>query len=141
MGGAAWVVPCVVGMLATAVLLGPSRLERSPSLEPSQNAVRVVTAGRELTAPSHEQVRSTTPAVDPDPDWAGPERDAVLRALALTKDARVRDVTPFAQTLCGQVQASPGQAFRRFAYARTARLGALDDGGAEFARTFADLCR
>lgn len=141
MGRATWIVPCVLVVVGAAVILGPLRHERSPPLGPSRDAVRVVTGSRELAVPLHEQPRSTTAAADSDRDWTGPERDAVLRALALTKDARVRDVTSFAQTLCGQAQASPGQAFRRFAYARTARLGALDDGGAEFARTFADLCR
>lgn len=141
MGRATWVVPCVVVVVGAAALLGPLRHERSPPLGASRDAVRVVTAGRELAVPLHGQAPSTTAAVDPNPDWTGPERDAVLRALGLTKDARVRDMTPFAQTLCGHAQAAPGQAFRRFAYARTARLGALDDGGAEFARTYADLCR
>lgn len=141
MGRATWIVPSVGVVVGAAALLGSLRHDRLPSSMTPRDAIRVVIAGRDPGALSHGQALAPTAAVDTKLDWTGPERDAVLNALALTKDARVRDVTPFAQTLCGQVQVAPGQAFRRFAYARSARLGALDDGGAEFARTFADLCR
>lgn len=75
------------------------------------------------------------------PDWTGRERSAVVRALGMPSDAGIRDVTVFAQVLCGQAQDAADQPFRRFAYVRTARLGAWDDGSAAFEQTYRQLCR
>lgn len=76
-------------------------------------------------------------------DWMGSDGTVILRALGLPADARLREVigsNSRHQVVCGQVQPGAGQPFRRFFYAKTARMGAIADGGAEFDQTFAELC-
>lgn len=77
------------------------------------------------------------------PDWTGPDRGAVVSALHLPIRARLRDVTDTQaphQVLCGRVQTASDQPFRRFTYVKTAKLGAIDEGGGEFAQAYAQLC-
>ncbi|MGR6330019.1 hypothetical protein ACU5AX_13210 [Sphingomonas sp. XXL09] len=83
--------------------------------------------------------------VDPpsSPAWKGPAHFAVISALHLPMRTELRDVTgtqPTRQVLCGQARTGSDQPFRRFTYVKTAKLGAIDDGGADFAEAYAQLC-
>ena len=87
-------------------------------------------------------VRRADPA-PASPDWTAPERGAVVSALHVPIGARLRDVTGTKaprQVLCGRVQTASDLPFRRFTYVKTAKLGAIDDGGGEFAQAYAQLC-
>lgn len=103
----------------------------------ADDRVQVVSTG----VPAKDAAAPPPPPALSVQDWSGPEGVAVLRALDMPPDARIRDVTVFAQVLCGRVQPAADQPFQRFAYVRTAHLAALDDGTADFAQSYAQLCR
>ncbi|WP_125471503.1 MULTISPECIES: hypothetical protein [unclassified Sphingomonas] len=130
-------------MIGVAALISAVVVPRlpSPTTVPAASPtdrVRVVS--------SLAQAPRSVQRVDPPPvssAWTGPERGAILAALHLSTRARLDDVTGTEvprQVLCGRVQVSSDQPFRRFAYVKTAKLGTIDDGGAEFAQAFAQLC-
>lgn len=83
---------------------------------------------------------------DPPPapfEWTGPARDAIVAALHLPGSARLSEVTgtqAARQVVCGEVRIASDQPLRRFTYVKAAKLGAIDDGGAEFAQAYAQLC-
>ncbi len=136
-----WTVLAIgaAGLFLTLTFSRPASRSRLPG-----DGVRVVSVGAPtvktvLSEPSGNHVAPSAAASD----WTGPERDAVLRSLALPAAARIRDVLdadPRRQEICGEVQAGPNQPFRRFVYLKAAKLGALADGGSEFERTYSQLC-
>lgn len=77
-------------------------------------------------------------------DWEAPERNSVLRALAMPTSAHVRVIVgadPQQQALCGEVRPTQDQPFRRFIYVKAANLATLDDGESDFAVTYDKLCK
>ena len=136
------------GLLAvgtcTALLVAVFVFHSPPPVGLQPDSVRVVSVP---AVGGHASGRNVSAGlVDRGParsDWIGSDRTVILRALALPVDARLREVigsNSRHQVICGQVQPGAGQAFRRFFYAKTARMGAIADGGAEFDQTFAELC-
>jgi hypothetical protein len=129
-----WVL-AAFGVAALILAAVETRRPSPPALPPDR--VSVVSSMAVASAP----VRRVDPPAFP--DWTGPERGAVVSALHLPIRARLRDLTGTQaprQVLCGRVQAAPDQPFRRFTYVKTAKLGAVDDGGSEFAQAYAQLC-
>lgn len=77
-------------------------------------------------------------------DWEAPERNSVLRALAMPTSAHIRAVVGTSverQALCGEMRPTQDQPFRRFIYIKTAKLATLDDGDSDFAATYDQFCR
>lgn len=141
MSGRADLLPlrwALVGTGVAALILVVVVARWLSSAAPSSDRVRVVSSIVEASAP----VRRADPAPAL-PDWTGPERGAVVSALHLPIRARLLDVTGTQaprQVLCGLVQTASDQPSRRFTYVKTAKLGAIDDGGAEFAQAYGQLC-
>ncbi len=137
LGSLVLVVALIIG-LGWASITRHDDPPRGRQHEPDR--VEVVSAGGRVV-PAPLRTLPAPPAAPSAPDWTGREGAAVLRALKMPPDARIRDVTAFAQVLCGRVQPASDQPFQHFAYVRPAKLGALDDGSAAFTQTYAQLCR
>ncbi|SEL14220.1 hypothetical protein SAMN05216382_1582 [Sphingomonas palmae] len=117
---------------------------RQVAAPPTENLVVV----REGDAPSLAQ-RSLAPAAVPTNTVAPAARDAsatdraILRALGMPAGATLIDVIPgnaAAQASCGLVAPAPNNQPGRFVYLGLAGLGALDDGGADFAQLHDRMC-
>lgn len=135
----------VLIVLALALAAGFLWAARRQAAPPHADGVVVV---REGDAPSLAQ-RSLAPAAVPTNTAAPAAQDAsaadraILHALGTPAGATLVDVAPgnaAAQATCGLVApASNGQA-RRFVFLGLAGLGALDDGGADFAQLHDRTC-
>lgn len=130
-----WLALAALGV--AALILAVLVVQWPSPAPPPSGRVRVISSMAEASAP----VRDADPTALP--DWTGAERGAVVNSLHLPINSRLRDVTgtqTSRQVLCGRVQPSSDQPFRRFTYVKTAKLGAIDDGGADFAEAYAQLC-
>ncbi|WP_294354208.1 hypothetical protein [uncultured Sphingomonas sp.] len=135
----------VLIVLALALAAGFFWAARRQVAAPPTDGVVIV---REGDAPPLAQ-RSLAPAAVPTNTVASAARDAsatdraILRALGLPAGATLVDVAPgnaAAQATCGLVASTPNNQPRRFVYLGLAGLGALDDGGAEFAQLHDRMC-
>jgi hypothetical protein len=134
-----WVLALIgVAALVLWAVVAQRPSPTAPPAAPAIDRVRVVSSTVKAVAPVRH---AETPPVSP--EWTGPERGAVVRALRLPTQARLVGVTGMEvprQVLCGRIQISSDQPSRRFTYVKTAKLGAIDDGGAEFAQAYGQLC-
>jgi hypothetical protein len=127
----------VVALILLAVVTWLPSPTTAPNASPSDR-VRVVS--------SLAQASPSVQRADPPPapsEWTGPERGAIVAALRLPTGARLSAVTGAEvprHVICGRVQVTSEQSSRRFTYVTTAKMGAIDDGGVEFAQAYAQLC-
>ena len=67
----------------------------------------------------------------------------IVRALGMPAGASLSDLAPgnaAAQAICGWIAPAPDAPVRRFVFLGLAGLGAVDDGGAEFAQLRERMC-